>query len=177
MKDQSSTNHEPLSVRPLEARDLTDALEIFPDGLMHLRSIPPSFGAEGSLLQEVSSRQNAWVAEAQDRLIGLVVLLVESQTLAHLMYLHVAGDSPHHARATRALADAAIRKAWDAGCLKLVVHTHIPANHVVKYMHVLGFEFGRIHSMGGKPVVEFYRNIYEPPRDPSPGDANIQHFQ
>ena len=40
----------------------------------------------------------------------------------------------------RALAEIAIREAWDGGSLKLVVHADIPASHVIEYMHELGFE-------------------------------------
>jgi hypothetical protein len=32
-------------------------------------------------------------------------------------------------------------------------------------MHELGFEFAGARSNGGEAVVEFYRNLYERPRD------------
>ncbi len=178
MNDQSTTNYEALRVRPLEPRDLTDALEMFPGALIHLRTVSPVAGTEPSCLQEVfSGRQSAWVAEAEDQLIGMAVLSIENQTLARLTYLHVAGDSLQHGPTARALAETAIRKAWDAGDLKLVVHTHIPASHVIEYMHELGFEFARTHSSGSERIVEFYRNLYEPPRDPSSGTGDIQRIQ
>jgi hypothetical protein len=168
MKDQCTIDYEALRVRPLEPRDLREAVEMFPGAFMHLHPGPPAAGAAPPRLHEdVFGRQSAWVAEAEDRLIGMAVLSIESQALARLTYLHVAGDGPHHAPAARALAEVAIREAWDGGYLKLVVHTHIPASHVIEYMHDLGFEFARTHLTGSERVVEFYRNLYEPPRDPS----------
>ncbi len=175
MKDQSTTDYQTIRVRPLEPRDLMDALEMFPGAIMRLHPALSAGGAKADFLREViSAPQSAWVAEAEGRLIGMAVLSIESKTVARLRYLHVVGDGPHHAPAARALADIAIRKAWDCGYLKLVVHTHIPARHVIEYMHELGFEFARTHSSGSERVVEFYRNLYEPPRDSSSGAEDAQ---
>ncbi len=166
MKDQSTTHYAALRVRPLEARDLKDAGEAFPGAMVYVHA-----GASDSLqnfFEEVASRrQNAWVAEADDRLIGMAVVTIESPAIAHLMYLHVTGDGVDHDPAAKALAEIAIRDAWEGGYLKLVVHARIPANRVIEYMHHLGFEFARTQSFGSQRVVEFYRNPYEPPRDSS----------
>jgi hypothetical protein len=168
MKDQSTADFETLRVRRLEVRDLKDAGETFPGGMVHVHASPAD--STHSFFEEApSGRQNAWVAEADDRLIGMAVISIESQALARLMYLHVTGDSVNHERAARALAEIAIRDAWEGGYLKLVVHTRIPANHVIEYMHDLGFEFARTQSTGGQCVIEFYRNLYEPPGEPSSG--------
>jgi hypothetical protein len=170
MKDQRIADDKALGVRPMEPRDLADALEMFPGALMHLHSNPSLACAEPSFLREVfSGRQSAWVAEAEDRLIGMAVLSIDNHMLARLTYLHVACEGPHHGPAARALAEIAIRKAWDAGYLKLIVHTPIPESHLIEYMHELGFEFTRTHCSGSERVVEFYRNLYEPPREPSLG--------
>jgi len=173
MKDQSTTGSHALRVRPLEPRDLKDAGETFPGAMVHVHAGPAD--SMHSLFEEFASgKQNVWVAEAGDRIIGMAVVSIESQALARLMYLHVTGDTANHERAARALAEIAIRDAWEGGYLKLVVHARIPANHVIEYMHELGFEFARNHTTGSQRVVEFYRNLYEPPRDPSPGVGDIQ---
>lgn len=178
MNDQITTDYESFCVRPLEARDLGGAMETFPGAMMHLRVGPnPSSAMHGFLGEITSGKQNAWVAEADDRLIGMAVVWIESQALARLMYLHVTADGANHERAAKALAEIAIRDAWERGYLKLVVHAPIPANHVTEYMHELGFEFARSLSSGGQRVIEFYRNLYEPPRDPVSGVADIQCFQ
>lgn len=175
MKDRGTSDYESLRVRPLEAGDLMDALEMFPGAIMHLHPVPSTAGAKRGLSKGVvSGRQRAWVAEAEDQLIGMAVLSCDSQTLARLTYLNVSGAGSHYASAARALAEIAIREAWDGGYLKLVVHTQIPAGHFIEYMHELGFEFARTHSSGSERVVEFYRNLYEPPRNPSVGVGEIQ---
>jgi hypothetical protein len=63
-----------------------------------------------------------------------------------------------------AIAGTAIRHAWERGYLKLVVHTHLPPNRPAAFLHDLGFEFSREHSMGTEHVLEFYLNLYERPR-------------
>ena len=168
MKDLSSTNHEAFRVRPMESRDLVAGLERFPDVLAHLDPQPSFFH------EAFSGGQSAWVAESQEQLVGMALLSIDSPTLARLTYLHVAGNGPYDAPAARALAEIAIRKAWDAGCLKLAIHTPIPSNHLAQYMHELGFEFARVHSSDSQRVHEFYRNLYQLPRDPSSGVAGIQ---
>ena len=163
-KEQGTVDNGSFRVRPLEARDLVDAAVAFPGAIMHLH--PDPTGAVHSFPHEVASgRQNAWIAEAEYRLIGMAVLSVESQTLSRLTYLHVAGDGPAHLPAAKALAEIAIRSAWDGGCLKLAVHTRIPASHVIQYMHELGFEFARCQYSGTQRIVEFYRNLYQPPKN------------
>ena len=166
MTEHRTSGYEALRVRPLEVRDLKDAGETFPGAMLHLHA-GPTDSLNSFFKQVASGWQNAWVAEAEDRLIGMAVLSIESRTLARLTYLHVAGDGPHHAPTAKALAEVAIREAWDGGYLKLVVHAQIPTTHVIEYMHDLGFEFARTHLSGSERVVEFYRNLYEPPRTPS----------
>jgi hypothetical protein len=175
MYDKAISGSEAVRVRSLEARDLTDVLDVFPGATMHVYAGSKRDGVIHRAFDQLSSASgNAWVAEAEDRLIGLAVLAIESQTLAHLTYLHVAGGSPQHASAARALAEIAIREAWNGGYLKLALHTDIPTSSIIEYMHELGFEFARTQSSGGQRVIEFYRNLYEPPRQPSPGVGDIQ---
>lgn len=173
MKDQSTPDYQTLRVRPLEPRDLKHAGETFPGAMVHIHA-GPADSMHSFFEQVASGRQNAWVAEAEGSIIGIAVVSIESQALARLMYLHVTGDGENHERAAKALAEIAIRDAWDGGYLKLVVHARIPANHVIAYMHDLGFEFARDHSSGRQRVIEFYRNLYERPRGPSSGVGGFQ---
>lgn len=174
MKRQAIPGDEALTVRPLEARTRARAMEMFPGAMMHLSAGFGPFSAMYSFFDEVNSgRQNAWIAEVEEQLIGMVVLSIESQIVARLTYLHVAGDSPEHQRAANALAEVAIRDAWEGGYLKLVVHARLPTDHVVAYMHKLGFEYARTQSSSSSRVVEFYRNLYEPPQIASSGVAEI----
>lgn len=107
-KEECTIDNGSVLVRRLEARDLPDAAVTFPGAMMHLH--PDPTGAVQSFFHEIASgRQNAWIAQAEERLIGMAVLSVESQTLARLTYLHVAGDGPHHLPAAKALAEIAIR--------------------------------------------------------------------
>ena len=133
MKNQSAIDHDGVRVRPLEPQDLAYALDAFPTATKHLQPVLSVGCAHPTFVQEIfSGRQCAWVAETQKQLIGMAVLSIESQMLARLTYLNVAEDGPHQTAAASALAEVAIRSAWDAGYLKLAVHTQIPANHAIR---------------------------------------------
>ena len=147
MRDRFIIDNKGLDVRPLEPRDLTRALEMFPEAIRHLHPVSSAGDRDPSSVPEkFFNRQSAWVAEMQEQVIGMAVLSIENQLMAHLAYLQVADDDPH--LASMALAEVVIRKAWDAGCLKLVVHAHIPTIDRIEYMHELGFQFTRTHSSG-----------------------------
>jgi hypothetical protein len=134
--------------------------------MMHVYAAPSLARAEPRWLKDIG--QNAWVAEVDDRLVGMAVISIENQSLARLTCLYAAGEEPQLAPAALELAEIAIRKAWHAGYLKLVVYTDIPDNHLIECMHLLGFEFARRRTSGGQRLVEFYRNLYEQPRSLAP---------
>ena len=151
-------------VRPLEARDLRLGRDLFPGAL---RRVPDARDGNETIDRffdaVASGRRKAWVAETTARIIGLVVVTIESAELARLTYLHVTPEHVEHPDAARALAEVAIGHAWDAGCLKLIVHDRLPEERVIAFMHELGFEFSRAQVAGSERVVEFYRNLYVRP--------------
>ena len=137
------------TVRPLNERDLPFARELFPDARRHL----------------ASDRHNSWLVQKAGEIVGIAVVVIENDALAHLMYLHVRPNCRNHRDATLVLAEFVLRHAWDRGYLKLVIHDRPAEPTLVSFLHELGFEFSRVHAAGHEHVVEFYRNLYEPPRN------------
>ncbi|HEY2584667.1 MAG TPA: GNAT family N-acetyltransferase [Tepidisphaeraceae bacterium] len=166
MEDQRSSGSASVRVRPFEIGDLRRWFEsdapVPADGRA---DAAPSEVVRTLFDFEFAGTTNAWIVESAGRLIGMAVVLIESDALAHLKHLWIARGVTDHPNVARALAETAIRHAWEGGCLKLVVHTALPASRLILPMHELGFEFAGARSNGGEAVVEFYRNLYERPRD------------
>jgi GNAT superfamily N-acetyltransferase len=175
MNGKHSTDGNGFRVRPLEVRDLRHAWEMFPGALRHLSAGQNAGEAIDVFFDAVASgRRNAWVAETAERLIGMVVVTIESTALARLTYLHVTPEHAEHGDAARALAATAIRDTWEAGYPKLAVHTHIAESHVIAFMYELGFAFSRVQTVANERVVEFYRDLYHRPPD-APAGLNGRH--
>jgi N-acetylglutamate synthase-like GNAT family acetyltransferase len=165
MHKNFTTSSEPFSVRRFEARDREAVLTLWPADLMNSLS-----GSEiidvliDSVEGAIAGTHHVWVAEAFGRVIGSAAVIRDNASLAHLRCLSVAPDFTDRHVVARALAEMAIRDAWERGYLKLVVHTNAAPSRLTAALHDLGFEFSREHSMGGEHVLEFYQNLYERPR-------------
>ena len=164
MEDQCPSGSPRFRVRPFPIGDLTRWFE----SQLPLPAEGPLDSGPLEVVRtfldvEIPGSQNAWIVESAGRIIGVAVVQIENDVLAHLKHVWVAPDAPNHRHVASTLAATAIRDTWEYGYLKLVVHTAVPASRLVASMHELGFEFARAHSMGGEPVVEFYRNLYERP--------------
>ena len=157
------------TVRPLRQGDLP--------GVVKLRYVSmPNVLAGVELIDAIENapdgsteRHEAWVAEAAGRFIGLAMVLVEREPLVRLKLVCVAQHAPQRRRIRRALVEVVMRYTWESDCLKLVVHSGLPAGCFIKFMHNFGFDFSRERWMGDEHIVEFYRNLYERPQAFQPG--------
>jgi hypothetical protein len=154
------------TVRPFREGDLP--------GIVKLRSVSMSNVLGGvepidsiqNALDGNAERHEAWVAEAAGAFIGLAMILVEREPLVRLKLVCVAQHAPQRRRIRRALVEVVMRYTWESDCLKLVVHTGLPAGCFIKFMHAFGFDFSRERWVGDEHdehIVEFYRNLYERP--------------
>ena len=165
METHLTTSAQPFSVRRFEARDRDAVLALWLGDVMH--SQPGSeivdvltISMEGA----IAGKHHVWVAEAFGRIIGSVAVIRNNASLAHLRSLCVAPDFAERHEVARALAETAVRDAWERGYLKLVVHTNSSPSRLTAFLHDLAFEFSRERSMGGEHVLEFYLNLYKRPR-------------
>ena len=152
-------------VRRFERRDHEAVLGLWPAGVMHLQPGADAFdvlmhAVEGA----IAGKDHLWVAEASGQIIGTAAVISVNDSLAHLRCLCVAADVADRHFVARSLAELAIQDAYKRGYLKLVVHTDLPPCRLTAALHDLGFEFSRERSMHGEHVLEFYQNLYEPPR-------------
>jgi hypothetical protein len=104
-----------------------------------------------------------WVVESAGRLVGLAVVCFECASLARVKIVGFAPDVPDRHQVANTLFERLLRYTWESGCLKLVVHTVLPASPLIEFMHAFGFDFARERREGDERVVEFYRNLYVRP--------------
>ncbi len=157
------------SVRVAKAADRPNILSLYPHGLNQ--------AAGTGTLHLISQLINApdpnpnrfWVAEMDDRLIGCVILSKADSDVAHLFGLCVESTSDAREAVLKRLGETAVADAWEAGYLKLVIHTDHSPEKLSGTLRQLSFEFSREAWLDGTHVLEFYQDIYH--RPDSPGES------
>ncbi len=161
------------SVRVAKAADRPNILSLYPHGLNQ--------AAGTDTLHLISQLINApdpnpnrfWIAEMDDRLIGCVILSTADSNVAHLFGLCVESASDAREAVLKRLGETAVADAWEAGYLKLVIHTDHPPEKLSGTLHQLSFEFSREAWLDGTHVLEFYQDIYHRPDSPGASDNTI----
>jgi hypothetical protein len=169
MQEISTTSPGPFSVRRFQTLDRDAVLALWSADVVHsLRACETHDVLNPRIEGGLDGNHHVWVAETVGQIIGSVSVIRDSASLAHLRYMCVPADLPARQAVIRGLADAAIRDAYERGYLKLVVHTQWPPARLADGFHQLGFEFSRERLNEGEHVLEFYQNLYQPPRPPAP---------
>src|SRR2546430_13094892 len=116
-------------------------------GIVNLRSVMSSVLAG---VQSISAVQNtldrsaesheAWIVEIAGTFIGLAVVFIEGESVAHLKLIYVAPDVPQRHQIIRALVAMTMRDIWERGSLKLIVHTSLSADRFIECLRAFGFE-------------------------------------
>jgi len=115
----------------------------------------------------------SWVAEWQGQIIGLAVLRFEGETVARLLELLLdPGWRGRHI--ARGLLGAAVERASDRGCLKLILDARLVLPRVTELLGHLGFRYAGDTSQCCKRPPQFYLDLYQKPsrRD---GIAELVH--
>src|SRR5262249_6081268 len=121
--DKSSTE---FKVRPLKEGDPLRTSEFpWPNMSSILSGIHSINAMESDVDLGAGARHEAWIVEAAGRLIGLAMLVVERDALAHLKWIGVAPDVLERRQITKVLVEHVMRYTWESGCLKLIVHTSL----------------------------------------------------
>ncbi len=124
---------------------------------------------------------HCWVAEWKGQIIGLAVLQFEGGIVARLVELELdPGWRGRHI--ARRLVRAAVERASDRGCLKLILDARLVLQQVTELLEYLGFRYAGDTSPCGKRPPQFYLDLYQKPsrgdriadfiHDPQP-DASI----
>jgi len=104
----------------------------------------------------------SWVAEWQGQIIGLAVLQFEGGTVARLVELALdPGWRGRHI--ARSLVRAAVERATDRGCLKLILDARLVLPRVTELLGHLGFRYAGDTSQCCKRPPQFYLDLYQKP--------------
>ncbi len=165
MNEKYTTPSTPFSVRQFEARDREAVMALWPADVLQSQPDAQTLNMLVNSMEDASAgKQQVWVAEASDRIIGSAAVISDSATLAHLKYLFVAPEFVEDHIVARGLAKTAITYTRERGYLKLVVHTNLPPCRLTTFLRELGFEFSREHLLDKEHVLDFYQNLYARPR-------------
>jgi ribosomal protein S18 acetylase RimI-like enzyme len=155
---------EGILVRRFRSADRVDVLRLYHEGLLAGRVDPNDRAVdledvEGSYFQR--PQDHFWIAEANGVVIGTVAISQDHAGVTHLRRLRVAPGWQRDSGVPLHLIRAAVNHARSHGSLlKLVFHTSLDGEEVVKLLNRLGFQFARIRDIGGRHLIEFYDNLY-----------------
>ena len=154
------------SIRVATAADRTNILSLYPHGLNQAAGTDTLHLISQLINSPDSSSNRFWVAEMDDRMIGCVILSTADSNVGHLFGLCVESASDARDAVLKSLGETAVADAWEAGYLKLVIHTDHSPEQLSGTLHQFSFEFSREAWLDGTHVLEFYQDIYHRPDSP-----------
>jgi len=154
------------SVRVAKAADRHNILSLYPHGLTQAAGTDTLHFISQLINAPDPNPNRILIAEMDDRLIGCVILSKADSNVAHLFGLCVESKSEARDAVLKRLGETAVADAWEAGYLKLVIHTDHPPEKLSGTLHQLSFEFSREAWLDGTHVLEFYQDIYHRPDSP-----------
>jgi N-acetylglutamate synthase-like GNAT family acetyltransferase len=161
------------SVRVASAADRPNILSLYPHGLNQAAGTD----TRHLILQLINAPEpnstRIWIAEMDDRLIGCLILSKADSNVAHLYGLCVESTSDAREAVLKRLGETAVADAWEAGYLKLVIHTDHSPEQLSGTLHQLSFQFSREAWLDGTHVLEFYQDIYHIPETPGASGSAI----
>lgn len=115
----------------------------------------------GSYLEP--ERGHFWVAEIQDRAVGIIGVREDEQDVAEIRRLRV--DPAYIGRGvTTKLMETAVAFCRREGYLKVILDTRIEQGPAMRLFERFAFQHTRTRSIGGKDLLEFYLDLYHEPR-------------
>ena len=108
-------------------------------------------------------RHHFWVAQHQGKVVGMIGINADDHDTAEVRRLRVAPDHQQSPLAA-ALLQTALNHCKKHAYLKVRLDTRFERDDAVETFARLGFQHTRDRSVPGKEVLEFYADLYSPPR-------------
>ena len=105
-------------------------------------------------------RNHLWVAEINDRVVGMIGLVDVGSHVAQIRRLRIAPQW-HETDLPCRLVRVAVKYAQEHGYLKIVLSTHFHPDRKMHFLSELGFQHGRTTMVENKAQMEFYVNLYQ----------------
>jgi len=153
---------EHLRVRSYEEPDQPAVARLYGEGLLAGQIAPNDTGADIDNIREAyfhNDRCHFWVAEAEDRVLGMIGVAEDEQDVAEVRRLRV---EPSHqdTNVARTLLETAVNHCRHHGYLKVRLDTRFEKDDAVEMFTRCGFEHDRTKNVQGKELLEFYLDLY-----------------
>lgn len=174
-QDRVAARRETVVIRPVEPRDESMVLELFRDGSLsgETADVVQATDLE-DLERHYIHNESAWlwVAEGQPgepSLLGMVAVRVVGDDVAELRRLRVHNDFRKQGIG-RALVEHALQHCRQHEFLKVVLDTFVEQHAAIGLFEQFGFRHARSREGDGRPVLDFYLDLYSEARDDRPTD-------
>lgn len=155
-----------VTVRTYTPEDRGEVARLYRDGLLEgvlgePRVPPDLLYVESFYFGEPQA--HLWVAERDDRVIGMVGVVQGEPGVGLVRRLRAVPDERPVILAVK-LLHAALAFAWQQGCLKVVLDTHLDPELSKHLVASYGFQFTRQRTRQGRPTLEFFSDLYHEPQ-------------
>lgn len=155
-----------LVVRTYRPEDQPAVSRLYTDGLLAGQIAPNDTGADIENIHEAylaDPRNHLWVAELAGQVLGMIGVAQDLEHTAEIRRLRVEKTWQHTGIANR-LIEVALAHCKHHGYLKVVLDTRFERESAVGLFDRFGFQHTRTKSLHGKEMLEFYLDLYRPPR-------------
>lgn len=156
---------EGVEIRTYEPADQQAVHRLYEEGRLSGQVQPNDTAADIDNIPEAylnEERAHFWVAEYEGRVVGTVGVAEDEPHLAQIRRLRV--DPDYRDRGIGAkLMETALQFCRHHGYLKVVLDTGFEEGAAIELFDRFAFQHHRSRSVGGKPLIEFYLDLYRDP--------------
>jgi len=165
-------NIERVQIRSYQPEDHATVSRLYTDGLLTGQIAPNDTGADIENIQEAYFTEDAnhfWVAELDDAILGMIGVARDREHTAEIRRLRVEKDWQHTDIAER-LIETALTFCKHHQYLKIVLDTRASTQSRAKELFDrFSFQHTRTRIAQGKDLLEFYLDLYRPPKQKEDG--------
>ena len=155
-----------LVIRSYQPADQEAVSRLYDEGLLLGQLAPNDTGADVENIYVAyfdEPHNHFWVAELDGEVVGMIGVAAEENRVAEVRRLRVEKNWQRSSLASK-LLETAIDHVKNHGFLKVVLDTHFERDAVLHSFERLGFQHTRTRNLANKELLEFYLDLYRPPK-------------
>ena len=155
-----------VTIRTCQKKDQADIGRLYTEGLLAGQIAPNDTGADIDNNIEAyfdDERHHFWVAEHHGHVVGMIGVASDEPHTAEIRRLRVQQDHQETALAAL-LLETALAHCKHHGYLKVRLDTRFERSAALDLFEKVGFQHTRTVTSHGKDIIEFYLDLYRPPR-------------
>lgn len=155
-----------LTIRSYRSDDQADVAYLYTHGLLAGQIAPNDTGADIENVREAyfdHPRHHLWVAEVDQRVVGMVAVISDEDHTAEVRRLRVHSEF-QKGQIAGALVEHAIAHCKHHGFLKVRLDTRFEKDAAMDIFDRIGFQHTRSRTVNGQELLEFYLDLYRQER-------------